>query len=328
MDVTLHYLPVLTAYVPTPVQKCISKQEDVEVFVQSKAFSRLMTFIDVLNTSVVSTPNSSPCHVSAQTQHVLRVLETVEEWMALFPPLENPQRFGNKAFRGWLSHVEQYGGALMSSALPSSLSAAVPELLAYFVTSFGNETRIDYGSGHELSFCAWLCGLTLLGVFKAEDHTALVLRVFVKYLEVVRKLQRTYSLEPAGSHGVWGLDDHQFLPYVWGSAQLIDHPRLKPKHCMAPDVVATLSDEYMYLRCLQYIQEVKTGPFHEHSPMLYDISAVVSWNKVNSGMAKMYVAEVLKKVPVVQHFCFGYLLPMDKQTTDDDVKGHPPTDNK
>jgi len=40
-----------------------------------------------------------------------------------------------------------------------------------------------------------------------------------------------------------------------------------------------------------YVQ-VKTGPFGEHSSTLYGISAVREWKKVNSGLVKMFKAEV------------------------------------
>lgn len=134
-------------------------------------------------------------------------------------------------------------------------------------------------------------------------------------------------MEPAGSHGVWGLDDHAFLPYLFGSAQYgpaiseNDETPIEGSLTNAPDPAdvikfATVSRERtknMYFSAIGFIYDVKKGPFWEHSPMLYDISGVrAGWAKINKGMIKMYAAEVLSKFPVVQHFYFGSLFSWDK----------------
>lgn len=151
--------------------------------------------------------------------------------------------------------------------------------------------------------------LARLGLIKEEDYQAVVTKVFVKYLDLMRKLQLVYCLEPAGSHGVWGLDDYHFLPFVFGSSQLIDHKYMKPKSIHNEDILESFTNEYLYLSCVAFVKKVKKGPFSEHSPMLNDISGVPNWNKVNTGLLKMYKAEVLGKVPIMQHFLFGSLIP-------------------
>jgi serine/threonine-protein phosphatase 2A activator len=39
--------------------------------------------------------------------------------------------------------------------------------------------RIDYGTGHETAFAAWMYCFHVLGLIKKEDHPALVLKVWV-----------------------------------------------------------------------------------------------------------------------------------------------------
>ena len=133
---------------------------------------------------------------------------------------------------------------MIKAVVGGKASAAVIELEGYLLDSFGNATRLDYGSGHELAFAAFLCCLAVLEVFEEQDFQALVLRVFNRYLQLVRKVQRIYSLEPAGSHGVWGLDDHQFLCYLWGSSQ-----------CMRGDIEMWPQDIGNVDSALQYAED-------------------------------------------------------------------------
>lgn len=288
--------------------KRIHNLADIDHFQKSEAGKTFLGFIVGLNDSMVGKKLSDHCRESPLIKTLCSVLEEMSSWIEQLPPKQQPARYGNPAFREWQTWMEERGPGLMLRILPESLKEGAVEIYPYFADSFGNATRIDYGTGHEANFAAWLLCLARLGLVDQDDYQALVARVFVKYLDLMRKLQTTYWLEPAGSHGVWGLDDYHFLPFIFGSAQLKDHKYMKPKSIHNQDILDSFSHEYLYLGCVQFVKKVKKGVLAEHSPMLDDISAVLSWNKVNSGMLKMYKAEVLEKVPIMQHFLFGSLI--------------------
>ena len=81
----------------------------------------------------------------------------------------------------------------------------------------------------------------------------------------------------------------------------------------------SFAKDYMFFGCIKFIFRVKNGPFAEHSNQLWNISGVPTWSKVNSGLIKMYKAEVLAKYPVMQHVLFGSLPPIRKASNSADV---------
>lgn len=289
--------------------KQITSVADVKAFVDGESGSLLLGFIVSLCESIKGKKLSDECHVSDACHRIISVLQTLNSWVDEIPPQKTVMRYGNPSFRQWQERLQERGPSLVRSILPEGLKEAEIETFPYFADSFGNISRIDYGTGHEANFAAWLLCHVRLGIIKPEDYQALVSRVFVNYLSLMRKLQTTYWLEPAGSHGVWGLDDYHFLPFIFGSSQLIGHKYMKPKSILNDDILETFSSEYLYLSSVAFVKKVKKGPFSEHSPMLNDICAVPNWNKVNSGLLKMYRAELMEKVPIMQHFLFGYILP-------------------
>lgn len=293
-----------------PVKR-IQTPDDIRHFHDSDSGKNFLGFVVSLSESIRSHKISDPCHQSPILNSILSILQSLIDWVDEIPPVQQSSRYGNLSFRVWQSRLFDNSEQLMLQFLPDDLQSATVELVPYFADSFGNSSRIDYGTGHETNFAAWLYCLARLGLLKEEDYQALVSRVFVKYLELMRKLQFVYCLEPAGSHGVWGLDDYHFLPFIFGSSQLIDHKYMKPKSIHNQDILDNFSKEYMYISCIAFVKQVKKGLFAEHSPLLDDISGVPNWNKVNSGMLKMYKAEVLEKVPIMQHFLFGWLIKWD-----------------
>lgn len=289
-----------------PSKRIVSK-EDLAEFLESDAYNEYIDYIVRLNDSVKNMKIDSDIEVSKNVQTIIDILETLLNWVKEIVPVENSKsRFGNPAFRTFYEKVKSSISELFANLVPE---AAIKEVGKYFYESFGNEKRIDYGTGHEANFMAWLLCLEKLKVLNESDDKAVVLRVFVKYIKLMRQLQFDYWLEPAGSHGVWGLDDYHFLPFMFGSSQLLNHKYIKPRSIHDVDTVEQFSSSYMYLACIHFINTVKTtASLRWHSPMLDDISACKTWIKVNEGMIKMYKAEVLSKLPIMQHFMFGSLI--------------------
>ncbi|XP_035909962.1 serine/threonine-protein phosphatase 2A activator-like [Anopheles stephensi] len=289
-------------------QKLVKSNADMEMWRMSECYYDLLGFISSMCEALQGTRNNQQLVMPPVVEKLMKVLDRLEQLAIETPPVDQPARFGNVAFKSWHQKMQSESMQLITDVLPDPLKHASKEVCVYFVDCFGNPTRIDYGTGHELAFIMFLMCLFKIGAFERKDEVAVGLKLFMKYIILARKLQVTYRMEPAGSHGVWSLDDFQFVPFIWGSAQLSVNSPIDTSQFVEEKYIAKYKDELMFVGCIDYIQQVKTGNFYEHSNQLWSISAVPQWSKICTGLIKMYQKEVLSKFPVIQHVYFGSIL--------------------
>ncbi|KAF7456153.1 phosphotyrosyl phosphatase activator protein-related [Cryptosporidium felis] len=307
--------------------KCMSKIADLEqlnYFIHGKTHSDIIEFIKLLSESVHGKVLIS--HLDFETNSsnrydqsfnsmitILKLLDKLDSTIDEIPPIKQPMRFGNKAFQTWYDKTSLLCVPYISDVLSSKSDGYLEEVKHYFVESFGNRSRVDYGTGHELNFILFLMCIHRLGIIHKSDFSNLILVVFYRYILLMRKLQTVYLLEPAGSRGVWGLDDYQFLPFLFGSAQFINSNNIFPvltSQILDSSVLENYGNKLLYINSVKHILTIKTNVyFAECSPILYSLTSVPTWDKIHSGMIKMYVAEILNKFPVAQHILFGNLIP-------------------
>lgn len=170
--------------------KKIHESQDVSTFLTSKAYTDIMSWILQLNrsmfplklsdnTSQIWNINSDAIQYSARVRQLQQLLLKLEDIIQEVPPDTGPRRFGNISFRRWCEVVESRASDLLKECLPAELLqqgsleengvTAETELKAYLMGSWGSGQRLDYGTGHELSFLAFLGGIWKLNGFPAAD---------------------------------------------------------------------------------------------------------------------------------------------------------------
>ena len=335
-------------------RRCIFNDVDMRSFVESSTKKELLQFVEAIGKSCASgdapgfDPESPLTGLTPSMASLHGSLRQMITWVDDFPP-SNPEtaRFGNPAFRSWhnrllgrsraiitailkardglddasttLEEYSQIGWRAAEGLTESSEDPNIQQVSCYLHDSFGHATRLDYGTGHESSFLVFLLVLSKVGCFgkapSLETLRAISLSIFNQYLQLTRRLQTDYRLEPAGSHGVWGLDDYHCLPFYFGACQLqaqgVSPLELQSPKCILDErLLQDHGDDFLYMSCIRYIRTLKRGvPFFESSPMLYDISSLTKWAQVARGLLRLYQGEVLDKRQVVQHFVFSKLFP-------------------
>jgi serine/threonine-protein phosphatase 2A activator len=187
--------------------KKIHESQDVSTFLSSKAYVDIMTFLLQLNRSVFPSKfpggsvqawplSSGAVEFSAPVRQLQVLLSKLEAIIEEAPPDTGPRRFGNVSFRKWFQIVESRASELLEECLspevletkssdPSGPTVKT-ELMAYFLGSWGSAQRLDYGTGHELSFLAFLGGIWKLNGFPKTtpgvEERAIVLGVIQPYV--------------------------------------------------------------------------------------------------------------------------------------------------
>ncbi|XP_068153480.1 serine/threonine-protein phosphatase 2A activator [Drosophila tropicalis] len=226
--------------------------------------------------------------------------------------LMDKDRRGNPAYRNWSRHMLRDIFPMLEQAVSIKNCIHVNELGQYLCESFGNSTRMTYGTGHELSFLFFLCALFEAEILDQDDLAASALLLFDRYLKFVRRLQVLYNLYAAGRHGAYSLDDFQFVPFLWGCAQLSYNAPFVPNRMLDADVVSEYKKDYMLMGCVGHISDTKEGTFAMHSSQLWCIASLSSWNELYGGLLDMYDKVVLRQFDLMQSARFGQLVSFDK----------------
>ncbi|XP_032594188.1 serine/threonine-protein phosphatase 2A activator-like [Drosophila grimshawi] len=289
-------------------------RSDTELWHNSIAYQELINYINRTSNAIqgLQRQETSGYRISDTMRQLCGIFDRLlAELTASAPLVKSGGACVKQSYRNWSRQMLRSIFNMLESALPKSKCEYVGELGQYLAGSFGNQMRIDYGTGHELSFLFFLCSLFRSQILQPEDEPAAALLLFHRYLCCVRQLQLQFDMRPAGSQGAYSLDDYQFVVYLWGTAQLCYNPPFVPNQLLEPPIYTQWRKQYLLADCVSHLAQTKVGNFCAHSSQLWSITALSSWSHIYRGLHTMYLDEVVSQFNLLRHIYFGPLMPFD-----------------
>ncbi|XP_052834795.1 serine/threonine-protein phosphatase 2A activator [Drosophila gunungcola] len=299
----------------------IQSTADIDSWQISKAYFTLITYLNDVSTEIQGIRNTDSFPVSENIRRLTAIFDSLDAMILSNPPAPVVQGSnasasldpGNKSYRRWANSMLRDIFQMVEKAVPVRKCRHVNELGVYLSGAFGSSTKIEYGTGHELSFMFFLCALFKAEILsREEDLAASALVLFERYLKFVRRLQVTYSVISSNWHGGYSLDKFQFVPFIWGFAQLCYEAPFSPQKMLDADTIEQYKREYMLIDCVGHMANTYIGTFARHSSQLWSLAALSSWTKIHRGLMFMYMEEILLDFDNLNGLRFGELMPFEE----------------
>lgn len=236
-------------------------------FINSEAYKIIKTFIFQIDNSI-----------KKETQYKIPdnfILFKISNIVENTPLSETKGRYANPGMVNVIEKIEE-------ECKDDESKPENDEKMKYLINSFGNKTRMDFGTGHELNFLCFLYTNVKDGLIEINQ----VYDILNHYFDIVRLFIRKFNIEAAGSRGCWSIDDYLLLPYLFGSSERV-------KERTGNNRVSNDNMEIFY---------------NNTSPVLMKMMNN-SWKEVNNELIRTYDETVLQKNVVTQHFIYSKYLP-------------------
>lgn len=134
----------------------VQSSSDIEAWLASRAYFTLITYLNDVSAEIQGIRNTDLFPISKNIKRLTTIFEQLDSMIVANSPA--PLVLGanmdsrTKSYRRWAHGMLRDIYKIVEKAVPSSKCRHVNELGVYLSGSFGSSAKIEYGTGHELSF--------------------------------------------------------------------------------------------------------------------------------------------------------------------------------